>query len=132
MSEAVDELFLFGEEKMEKAVNQLKHEFGSIRSGRAKPMILDKVMLGSYGNFIDSGNYEQAMKISKMALMIIFSFCTVMTPRITYYFSNKSFIKIRQLMKISYSFNWMLSMPICFGLIGIANNNYKSFEVLFR
>src|SRR5574344_2501786 len=49
MSEAVDELFLFGEEKMEKALNQLKREFGSIRSGRANPMILDKVLVDYYG-----------------------------------------------------------------------------------
>ncbi|HNW25361.1 MAG TPA: ribosome recycling factor [Candidatus Gastranaerophilaceae bacterium] len=49
MSEAVDEMFLFGEEKMEKALNQLKKEFASIRSGRANPMILDKVMVDYYG-----------------------------------------------------------------------------------
>lgn len=48
-SEALEELFLFGEEKMEKAVNQLKKEFGSIRSGRANPMILDKVIVEYYG-----------------------------------------------------------------------------------
>ena len=49
MSEAVEELFLFGEEKMEKAMNQLRREFGSIRSGRANPMILDKVVVDYYG-----------------------------------------------------------------------------------
>lgn len=49
MSEALEELFLFGEEKMEKAINQLRREFGSIRSGRANPMILDKVMVDYYG-----------------------------------------------------------------------------------
>ncbi len=49
MSEAVEELFLFGEEKMEKAINQLKREFASIRSGRANPMILDKVVVDYYG-----------------------------------------------------------------------------------
>lgn len=49
MSEALEELFLFGEEKMEKAINQLKKEFGSIRSGRANPMILDKVLVDYYG-----------------------------------------------------------------------------------
>ncbi len=47
--EAIEELFLFGEEKMEKAVGQLKKEFGSIRSGRANPMILDKVIVEYYG-----------------------------------------------------------------------------------
>lgn len=49
MSEALEELFLFGEEKMEKAIAQLKREFGSIRSGRANPMILDKVIVDYYG-----------------------------------------------------------------------------------
>ena len=49
MSEAIEELFLFGEEKMEKAINQLRREFGAIRSGRANPMILDKVMVDYYG-----------------------------------------------------------------------------------
>lgn len=47
--EAIEELFLLGEEKMEKAVGQLKKEFGSIRSGRANPMILDKVIVEYYG-----------------------------------------------------------------------------------
>ena len=49
MSEALDELFLLGEEKMEKAIAQLHREFGSIRSGRANPMILDKVLVDYYG-----------------------------------------------------------------------------------
>ena len=49
MSEALEELFLFGEEKMEKAVNQLHKEFASVRSGRANPMILDKVLVDYYG-----------------------------------------------------------------------------------
>ena len=49
MVESLEELFLFGEEKMEKAINQLKKEFGSIRSGRANPMILDKVIVEYYG-----------------------------------------------------------------------------------
>ena len=49
MSEALDEMFLFGEEKMEKAINQLQKEFASVRSGRANPAILDKVIVEYYG-----------------------------------------------------------------------------------
>lgn len=49
MSEALEELFLFGEEKMEKAIAQLSREFGTIRSGRANPGILDKVLVDYYG-----------------------------------------------------------------------------------
>ena len=49
MSEAIEELFLFGEEKMEKAINQLKREFSSVRTGRANPAVLDKVLVEYYG-----------------------------------------------------------------------------------
>lgn len=48
-NDSLEELFLFGEEKMEKAIAQLKREFGQIRSGRANPMILDKVVVDYYG-----------------------------------------------------------------------------------
>ena len=44
-----DELLLLGEEKMEKSIGQLKKEFASIRTGRANPMILDKVLIDYYG-----------------------------------------------------------------------------------
>ena len=46
---SVDELFLFGEEKMEKTITQLKKEFAGIRTGRANPLILDKVLVDYYG-----------------------------------------------------------------------------------
>ena len=49
MSEAMEELFLFGEEKMEKAITQMKREFASVRTGRANPAVLDKVLVEYYG-----------------------------------------------------------------------------------
>ena len=49
MSEALDEMFLLGEEKMEKAINQMKRDFASVRTGRANPGILDKVLVDYYG-----------------------------------------------------------------------------------
>lgn len=49
MSEALEEMFLFGEEKMEKAISQMKREFASVRTGRANPGILDKVIVEYYG-----------------------------------------------------------------------------------
>jgi len=44
----LDELFLNGEEKMEKATNQLLKDFSSIRTGRANPLVLDKVLVDYY------------------------------------------------------------------------------------
>ena len=49
MSEALEEMYLFGEEKMEKALSQMKREFSSVRTGRANPAILDKVVVEYYG-----------------------------------------------------------------------------------
>ena len=49
MSEAIEELFLYGEEKMEKAITQMKREFASVRTGRANPAVLDKVVVEYYG-----------------------------------------------------------------------------------
>ena len=48
MSE-LDEMFLLGEDKMEKALNQLHREFSQVRSGRANPGILDRVIVEYYG-----------------------------------------------------------------------------------
>ncbi len=45
----VDSMFSTGTDKMEKAIAQMKKEFGAIRTGRANPMILDKVLVEYYG-----------------------------------------------------------------------------------
>ncbi len=37
------------EEKMDKCVNQLKKELATVRTGRANPLILDKVLVDYYG-----------------------------------------------------------------------------------
>ena len=49
MSEALEEMYLFGEEKMEKAITQMKREFSAVRTGRANPAILDRVVVYYYG-----------------------------------------------------------------------------------
>ena len=46
---SVDEIKNSGQEKMEKCVAQLKKELATVRTGRANPLILDKVMVDYYG-----------------------------------------------------------------------------------
>ena len=46
---SIEELLLNCEEKMEKAINALKKEYAGIRTGRANPLILDKVVVDYYG-----------------------------------------------------------------------------------
>jgi ribosome recycling factor len=45
----IDETLLEGEEKMEKAVNVAKENFGAIRTGRAHPAMFSKVVVDYYG-----------------------------------------------------------------------------------
>src|SRR5574344_393515 len=45
----VDEMLSSGKDKMDKAVNSLKKDYASVRTGRANPMILDKVVVDYYG-----------------------------------------------------------------------------------
>ena len=49
MSEALEEMYIFGEEKMEKAIAQMKKEFSLVRTGRANPAVLDRVVVDYYG-----------------------------------------------------------------------------------
>ncbi len=46
---SVDEIKNCGKDKMEKCVAQLKKELATVRTGRANPLILDKVMVDYYG-----------------------------------------------------------------------------------
>ncbi|MBN3491206.1 ribosome recycling factor [Acholeplasma equirhinis] len=49
MNEQADMLLLEIEEKMEKAVLALDHQFSSIRTGRANPSLLDRITVNYYG-----------------------------------------------------------------------------------
>lgn len=49
MNEQADMLLMEIEEKMEKAIAATKHEFSSIRTGRANPALLDSIMIEYYG-----------------------------------------------------------------------------------
>lgn len=44
-----DMIMLETEEKMEKSIESLRHELATVRTGRANPSILDKVMVDYYG-----------------------------------------------------------------------------------
>jgi ribosome recycling factor len=49
MSELIDELLADASERMQKSVEATNHEFGSVRTGRASPALLDRVMVDYYG-----------------------------------------------------------------------------------
>ncbi len=49
MSEMTDELLADARERMRKSVESTNHEFGSVRTGRASPQLLDRVTVDYYG-----------------------------------------------------------------------------------
>jgi ribosome recycling factor len=49
MSELIDELLEDARGRMLKSVESTRHEFGSIRTGRASPALLDRIVVDYYG-----------------------------------------------------------------------------------
>jgi ribosome recycling factor len=45
----IDELLEDARERMSKSVDAIRHEFGSVRTGRASPALLDRIMVDYYG-----------------------------------------------------------------------------------
>jgi ribosome recycling factor len=49
MTEIIDELIQDAKERMTKSVEKIRHEFGSVRTGRASPVLLDRIVVDYYG-----------------------------------------------------------------------------------
>lgn len=49
MTEMIDELLADAKERMHKSVESTNHEFGTVRTGRASPALLDRVVVDYYG-----------------------------------------------------------------------------------
>jgi ribosome recycling factor len=49
MTELTDELLADARDRMAKSVESTRHEFGSIRTGRASPGLLDRIVVDYYG-----------------------------------------------------------------------------------
>ena len=48
-SELIDQLLEDGRDRMAKSVESTRHEFGSVRTGRASPALLDRIVVEYYG-----------------------------------------------------------------------------------
>ncbi len=49
MSELTEELISDGRERMAKSIESIRHEFGTVRTGRASPALLDRISVDYYG-----------------------------------------------------------------------------------
>ena len=86
-------------------------------------MYLDKVMIGLITKSdSENGFYEQSQKIVNLAYSIVASLNIVMSSRMSYLFSKDDKEAIQEKLELSLNFVITLSVPMCFGLIGIAHN----------
>lgn len=90
--------------------------------------VLDKTMIGVItGDDAQNGYYDQAIRISKIILTLVTALGTVMVPRIGYHFKKKDYEQVEKYMYRGYNFVWFLGTPLCFGLIGVAENTVPWF-----
>lgn len=85
--------------------------------------ILDKTMLGSIlGDMNQVGIYEQSQKIVKMPLTILTALGTVVAPRIANIASKDKKEEIQGYIQNSFSFVWLVGIPMMFGIMAIADD----------
>ena len=68
------------------------------------------------------GYYEQAQKIVKMALTLITSLGTVVSPRISNVVSNGKEEEVKYYISNSFNFVWFLGIPVMLGVMAISFN----------
>ena len=82
---------------------------------------LDKAMIGwIIDNDYENGYYEQATKIMNICKSLVFSINTVMSSRMSFLFAKNMHKEIKEKMETTMNFILLISIPIVFGLLGIA------------
>ena len=81
---------------------------------------MDKIMLGTFGSKVELGYYENAEKLLNIPLSVIFSFGSVMLPRMSNLIANKDSSSLDRFMGISIKYMNGLAFAMAFGLAGIA------------
>ncbi len=82
--------------------------------------VLDKTMLGVITRSeAENGYYDQTYKIIQIGLIIMTSLNAVMAPRMAYLYGKGNKEEMRERLKTSFHFIYMLALPIVFGLIAV-------------
>ena len=90
--------------------------------------MLDTTMLGKMiADKSETGYYEQSQKVIRLVLTLVTSLGTVMIPRMANLFANGERKEINRYIRKSFSFVFMLSFPMIFGIISIS----KAFTPVF-
>lgn len=84
--------------------------------------VFDKTMIGYISTKTENGYYESSLKVSRVALTMVTALSTVVIPRMGYYYNQKDFKKVKELVYQGFSYIWLMGVPMALGLAGIANN----------
>lgn len=101
-------------------------------------VLLDRTMLGTITDNIQVGFYENSQKIVKIVLTLVTAIGTVMMPKIANTVASGDMKKVKYYIKNSFFFVSALSIPLMFGLMGVApelspwffGNNFVGIEKL--
>ena len=101
-------------------------------------VLLDRTMLGIITDTVQVGYYENSQKIVKVVLTIATAIGTVMMPKIANTVASGDMKKVKYYIQNSFFFVSALSIPLMFGLMGVAKelspwffgDNFKGIENL--
>lgn len=85
-------------------------------------VVLNKTLLGIFSSPDEVGYFDNADKIVKVVLSIVTAMGTVMLPRVSNTFAKGDINKVKKYIYNSFDFVSYLSIPLMFGLAGIAVN----------
>lgn len=84
--------------------------------------IIDKTMIGMFADSAtENGYYEQAFKVVDMSVMMITTLGTILVPRVSKEFANKNLAAVKDYLRKSYKFVWLLGIGLMLGVTGIVN-----------
>lgn len=84
-------------------------------------IVLDSTMLGFLKGDAAVGLYTAAIKVERIVNTVIFAFCIVLIPRLSYYISRKEYTKTKDLVLKAYNYVFMLSVPAAIGLFMLSD-----------
>lgn len=85
--------------------------------------LLDTTMIGAIiADKSETGYYEQGQKVIRLLLTIVTSLGIVMVPRMASTFAEGDKKKIRKYLQTSFSFVFIISVPLMFGISSVAKD----------
>lgn len=84
-------------------------------------VLLSRTLLGVFTDTVQVGYYENSQKLVKMALTVATAIGTVMMPKIANTVASGDMKKVKYYISNSFFFMSAISIPLTFGLLGVAN-----------